>query len=65
MKVKELRKKNPKELKKIEANLREKLRALRFDLGAGKVKNVKEMKAIKKEIAQILTILKENAQKTA
>lgn len=61
MKAKGLRKKNSKELKKVEANLREKLRVLRFDLEAGKVKNVKEIKAIKKEIAQILTILKENA----
>lgn len=64
MKTSELKKKSSSQLKKLEANLREKLRALRFDLQAGKVKNVKEVKATKKEIAQILTILKENAKET-
>ncbi len=64
MKVKELRKKSSSQLRKLEANLREKLRGLRFDLQAGKVKNVKEIQAIKKEIAQILTILNDNAKET-
>lgn len=64
MKIKELKKKSPSQLRKLEANLREKLRGLRFDLQAGKVKNVKEVKATKKEIAQILTILKEDAKET-
>jgi len=38
---------------------REKLRSLRFDLASGKVKNVREIRNIKKDIARILTILKE------
>ena len=38
--------------------LGEKLRQLRFDLSAGKVKNVREIRKFKKEIAQILTLSK-------
>ncbi len=58
MKIKELRQKSKEELQKILQDNREKLRQLRFDLDAGKVKNVREIRKIKKEIAQILTILK-------
>ncbi len=36
---------------------REKLRELRFDLSAGKIKNVREIRKIRKEIARILTKL--------
>ena len=59
MKTKELRSKDEKSLNKMEFMLREKLRALRFDLQAGKVKNVKEVKQVRRNIAQILTIMKE------
>jgi len=58
MKVSELRQKSKTELQKILENDREKLRQLRFDLLAGKVKNVREIRKIKKEIAQVLTISK-------
>ncbi|MEK9134917.1 MAG: 50S ribosomal protein L29 [Patescibacteria group bacterium] len=37
---------------------REKLRQLRFDLSAGKVKNVREIRQIKKDVARILTLKK-------
>ena len=53
----ELRKRTKEELKKILKDNREKLRQLRFDLAAGKVKNVREIRRIKKEVSQILTIL--------
>jgi large subunit ribosomal protein L29 len=58
MKLTELRLKSKKELQRILTEDREKLRQLRFDLSAGKVKNVREVRKIKKEIAQILTLLK-------
>lgn len=58
MKLIELRKKSKEELQKILKDNREKLRQLRFDLSAGKVKNVKEIRNLKKEIARILTLLK-------
>lgn len=59
MKVKELRKKSETELKKILQQKRGRLRTLRFDLASGKIKNVREIKETKKDIARILTILKE------
>ncbi len=57
-KAKELRKKTKKELNRSLREKRERLRQLRFDLTSGKVKNVREIRAIKKDIARILTILK-------
>ncbi|HXK32274.1 MAG TPA: 50S ribosomal protein L29 [Candidatus Paceibacterota bacterium] len=56
-KIDELIKKPKEELQKILRDNREKTRQLRFDLAAGKVKNVREIRRIKKEISQILTIL--------
>ena len=58
MKASELRQKSKSELQKLLQDNREKLRQLRFDLAAGKVKNVREVRKIKKDIARILTILK-------
>lgn len=59
MKIGELRQKPKLELQKLLEDSREKLRQLRFDLSAGKVKNVREVRQIKKDIARILTLLKE------
>jgi len=58
MKTKELQQKSKSELQKILSDDREKLRQLRFDLAAGKVKNVREVRKIKKDIARILTLLR-------
>lgn len=62
MRVTELRRKSKQELKKLLEDNREKLRQLRFDLSAGKVKNVREIRRIKREIAQTLTILRSTNQ---
>jgi len=59
MKAKELRQKTIKDLRRLERELREKLRELRFDLASGKVKNVREIREIKKDIARILTVIRE------
>ena len=59
MKAQELRKKEKKELEKMANDLRKKLSDLRFKFSANKLKNVKEINNSKKEIARILTILKE------
>ncbi|HUV81055.1 MAG TPA: 50S ribosomal protein L29 [Patescibacteria group bacterium] len=56
----ELRKKSKEEMQKILKDDREKLKQLRFDLAAGKVKNVREIRKIKKEVARILTLLKQS-----
>ena len=59
MKITELRKKSKTDIQKILGNNQKKLRQLRFDLATGKVKNVREIRKIKKEVARILTLLKE------
>ena len=58
--LQELRNKPMAELEKLIKDSREKIRVLRFDLAAGKVKNVKELKNVKKETARALTLIKEN-----
>lgn len=61
MKIKDIQKlkdKNIAELQKTLKEAREELRVLKFDLAAGKVKNIKLIQEIKKKIARILTFIK-------
>jgi len=58
MKAKEIREKSENELKKDLVELRNKSAKLRFDISAKQVKNHREIRKIKKDIAKILTILK-------
>ena len=62
MKIRELRRKSQKELQETLVGLREKLRELRFNLAGGKVKNIREIRETKKDVARILTLLKEYAK---
>lgn len=57
MKFVELKQKSKEELQKQLQESRDKLRQLRFDLSAGKVKNVREIRQIRRINAQILTLL--------
>ncbi len=59
MKLREIRQKTDKELREFLINLRDKLCELRFNLAGGKVKNIREIKQTKRDIARILTISKE------
>jgi len=63
MKITELRQKNKSELKKILQDLREKQRLFKFNLALGKVKNVREIRQIKKDIARINTLIREDELK--
>jgi len=54
----ELKSKPPAELQKNLTGLRDNLWQLKADLAAGKVKNVREIRAAKKDIARILTLIK-------
>jgi len=65
MKVIELRQKTEGELQKFLSDDRERLRVLSFDLASGKVKNVREIRKIKKDIARILTILRQSSERKA
>lgn len=58
MKILELKEKSKEELQTFLMENRERLRQLRFDLVSGKVKNVKEIRETKKDIARIITLLK-------
>jgi ribosomal protein L29 len=57
-KIKEWRERSKEALEKEIFELKEKLRALRFLLSSGKLKNVRELREAKKDIARILTIIK-------
>ena len=61
--LQEHRNKSSIELKKELAINEERLNNLRFDLAAGKVKNIREIRHLKKNIAQILTLLKSHDNK--
>lgn len=63
MKINELRTKTESEIKKIIQDNREKVRQLRFDLASGKVKNIREIRKVKKIIAKALTFEKEGNKK--
>jgi len=59
MKIKELKQKNDKELKELLIHLKDSLRELRFNLAGGKVKNINEIHRTRRDIARILTLLKQ------
>lgn len=58
-KIKDFSRMQKEELERILRDKKEKLRELRFNLVAGKVKNVREVREMKKDIARILTLLKQ------
>jgi len=64
-KPKELRLKPDVELNQLLSESQKKLRELRFNLASGKVKNVRTIRVLKKDIARILTILGEKSQSVA
>ncbi|PIP23661.1 MAG: 50S ribosomal protein L29 [Candidatus Nealsonbacteria bacterium CG_4_10_14_0_2_um_filter_38_17] len=59
MKILELRQKTEAELQKMVSENRKKMGQFRLDLASGKVKDIREIRNIKKDIARILTIIKE------
>lgn len=59
MKIKELREKNGEELKTLLTEKREIVRKLRFDLASKQIKNNREIRSNRKDIAKILTLINE------
>jgi ribosomal protein L29 len=57
--LKRLKSKSKEELYKLLIDSSKKLQELKFNLAAGKVKNVRSVRALKKDIAKILTLLNE------
>jgi len=64
MEFKELKNKNQNELHRLLAELRDKLRDLRFKSASGQLKDVRQIRGTRKSVAQILTLLK-GGSKTA
>lgn len=62
MKLKELKQKTDKELRDLLWEKRQKLGKLKFDMSAKKIKNVKQFRELRKEIARIITFLKQRAR---
>ncbi len=60
-----IKKKPVVEIEKELRELRAKLVSLKFDLAAGKVKNIQEVHTVKKSIAQLLTVLTERSKEVA
>lgn len=58
--IQELKNKSEAELERLVKEGSERLRALRFDLAAGKVKNVAELHETRKKIARAKTFLNQN-----
>lgn len=63
--IKKLKERNAKDLEKDLVDAREELRALKFDLAAGKVKNVRAINENKKKIARIMTFLNAEPEQKA
>jgi ribosomal protein L29 len=63
MKLKELKEKNIEELKKLLGERKEQARKLRFDIASKQVKNVRDYRNTKKEIARILTLINLQSKK--
>ncbi len=59
MTIKELREKSDVELDRLLANLRNKLRELRFKVTAKQLGGVRQIREAKKDIARILTLKKQ------
>lgn len=55
--IQELKNKPVLELHKLLGEGREKLRLLKFDLAAGKVKDIQEIRSLRKDIARIQTFI--------
>jgi large subunit ribosomal protein L29 len=60
MKTKELKDKSKGELEKLLSDKQEATRRLRFDTATKQVKNTREVRNNKRDIARIITLIKEN-----
>ena len=63
MKVQEMRKKSESDLVKLADDLRGQMRDFRFKIANKELKNHQQLKQVKKDIARILTLLKEKGAK--
>ena len=57
--IQDLKLKSEAELERLVLETNDRVRALRFDLAAGKVKNVNELRQARKKVARMKTFIKE------
>ena len=62
MKMKDLKKKSATDMEKLLKEKREALSTFRFNVAGAKTKNVKEGRTTRKDIARLLTTLRETAK---
>ena len=60
--LKDIKLKSVAELQKILNSSREKLRELRFKVSQNQLKNIREIRSLKKKIAKILTLINQKRQ---
>lgn len=60
MKIRDLREKTKIELDDLLNEKRDALRKFRFEMGHGKTKNTKEGRELKRDIARVITLMKES-----
>ena len=65
MKAKEIRQRPKEELQRLLNEKKERLRVLGFNLASVKLKNIKEIRGIKRDIARILTVLRQGSGRQA
>ncbi len=65
MTVKDLRKKTPSDLGKLHVQLEDQLRAKQFEARSGQLKKMHEIKALRRSIAKVQTILAELASQAS
>ncbi|RJQ14599.1 50S ribosomal protein L29 [Candidatus Parcubacteria bacterium] len=61
MKIKDLKEKTKQELQELLSERRKKIRELKFGLASGKVKNVRELHVMRRDIARIFTLINTQA----
>lgn len=59
MRIKDIRKKTEQDLRKLLAELQDNVRSLRFKVASREVKNHQLLRLTRKDIARVLTVLKE------
>lgn len=64
MRAKDLREKKLEELKKIEEKLRQELTDSYFEMRMGKLQNVREPRKTRKDLAVLLTVIKEKEKES-
>jgi large subunit ribosomal protein L29 len=62
MTPKDLRQRSPEELRALLEELRSKFNEMKIELSQGKVKNTAMLRSVRKDIARVLTVMREKVE---